>query len=67
MNISPDPTGALAGASIKTEIGMRVAKVSLDAAKDQGQAAIALLESAAQVGKSAQSHAVHPGSLDVTA
>jgi hypothetical protein len=67
MDISSDPTGALRGASIQSAIGMRVAKMTLDAAKDQGQAAIALLQSAADVAQTGQSHAAHPGSLDVTA
>ena len=57
---------SLSHSQLQQEVGMRVAKKSLDAAKQQGQAAISLLQSAAQV----QKQAMEPGKgvhLDVTA
>ncbi len=64
MDISSDYSG-VANASLGNEIAIRVAKLGQDAAKAQGDAAIALLASAAKVAAAAQDTA--PGSLDVTA
>jgi hypothetical protein len=51
-----------------SDISMRVAKKSLDAAKAQGDAAVALIQSVAKVQKQERSYTASPGgSLDVTA
>jgi hypothetical protein len=58
--MSVDPTSLAAYASsvqqsqLQEQVAMKVAKKSLDAAKQQGQAAIALLESAAQITRGAE-------------
>ncbi len=54
---------ALSNAQLKEQVGYAVMKKSMDASKQQGQAALSLLESAAKVARSSE-----PGkgaSLDV--
>ncbi len=64
MSLASD-FSAIQAAQTQQQIGVAVAKKSLDAAKQQGQAAISLLESAVQV----QQQSLNPNvgrSLDVT-
>jgi hypothetical protein len=56
---------AIQAAQTQQEVGMAVAKKSLDATKQQGQAAISLLESAAQIQKMSLNPSVGR-KLDVT-
>lgn len=49
-NIEP----AVAAAQVSNEFSVRVAKKAIDASKQEGQAAIALLESATETAKVAQ-------------
>lgn len=52
--------------SLRSQVSTSVAVKTLDVAKEQGRAAVALLESAASVQKSTTPSASHSGGIDVT-
>jgi|GEM_PF-3938364 len=53
--------------SLASKVSTRVARVSLDNQEAQGKAAIALLDGAIKLAKSASGEAAQSGRLDVTA
>ncbi|MGE3109600.1 MAG: hypothetical protein AB7G11_16910 [Phycisphaerales bacterium] len=65
MQISSDPN--LIAARLDTEISAKVAKKSLDAEKAQGEAALALLEAAAQTGRESVAAHHEQGGIDLLA
>ena len=62
--ISSSLTAGLSGVDLSSQVSVRVARMTLDQAKQQGQAAVELLKSAAEVGQQAQKQG---GGLDVKA
>ena len=68
MDISAAALSQISQSATASEIQIRVAKKALDATKAQGDAAVALIQSAAKVQNQGRSYAASPGgSLDVTA
>ncbi len=63
MNIDPTVSAALSQTKLDSAISTAVAKKSLDVAKEQGQAAVAMIQSAAKTAPGSSSG----GGLDVTA
>jgi hypothetical protein len=68
MDVSAAGLSNMAQSATASEISMRVAKKALDASKAQGEAAISLLQAAADMQKQERTNATGPGgSLDVMA
>jgi hypothetical protein len=68
MDVTAASLSNLTQQATASDISMQVAKKSLDAAKAQGDAAIKLIQSVANVQKQERSYAASPGgSLDMTA
>ena len=68
MDVSAAGLSAMTQSATASEISMRVAKKALDASRAQGEAAISLLQSAANLQKEERTNATGPGgSLDVMA
>lgn len=65
MDISPSTLSAIASERIASQVSTKVAVKSLDAMKQAGQAAVALIQDAAQAQQAATEAA--GGGLDVTA
>ncbi len=65
MDISPSTLSALASERIASQVSTKVAVKSLDAMKQAGQAAVALIQDAAKMQETATQAAA--GELDVTA
>lgn len=63
-----DSISAITAADVQSQISTRVARKTLDVAKDQGDAAVALLESAKSLSEDIAAHdSGRPGGVDVYA
>lgn len=63
--ISSSIAAGLTGVDLSSQVSVRVARLTLDQAQQQGQAAVDLLKAAADVGQQTQQQG--GGGLDVTA
>jgi hypothetical protein len=58
---------AVSAANLQSDIGIRVVKKQRDVSKQEGEAAVALIQAAAQVQEAQNARATQPGRVDTYA